>query len=79
MLTHIYGIWEMVLMSYLQVRNRDAIVEHGHTDSVGVGEGQTGTYWRVALTYTLPCVRQLASGKPLAQGAQLVLCDDVDG
>ena len=70
---------KMVLMSYLQVRNRDAIVENGHTDSVGVGEGQTGTHWKVVLTYTLPRVRQLASGKLLAQGAQLALCDDVDG
>ena len=41
----------MVLMSYLQVRNRDAIVENGHTDTVGVGEGQPGMHWRVALTY----------------------------
>ena len=41
----------MALMSYLQVRNRDAIVENGHRDTVGVGEGQPGMHWRVALTY----------------------------
>ena len=65
---------KMVLMSYVWVRNRDAVVENAHTDTAGVGEGQTGTHWRVALTYALPRVRQLASRKLLiAPGAQLAL------
>ena len=49
--------------TYLQGRNRD--VENGCVD-LGGGEGEGGMNWEIGIDiYTLPCVKQIASGNLL--------------
>ena len=48
----------------MQGRNRDIDIENGHVDTGGEGEG--GTNWEIRIDiYTLPCVKQMASGNML--------------
>ena len=68
---YIYNLEKWYRWSYLQCRNRDADIENRHVGPVGDGAG--GTNWQSNTEIcTLPCVKQLASGKPLNnKGAQL--------
>ena len=44
------------------------------------GGGESRTHWETGLDISLPCGKQRAGGKllSLTQGAQLVLCDDLE-
>ena len=54
----------MVLMNYLQGRNRDADIENALVGKLG--EGEDGTNWESSIDiYTPPCVKQTASGNLL--------------
>ena len=54
----------MVLMSLFAEQERDADVENGLVDTAG--EGESGTNWEIRTDiYTLPRVKQTASGKVL--------------
>ena len=54
----------MVLMSLFAEQERDADVENGLVDTAG--EGESGTNWEIRTDiYTLPRVKQIASGKVL--------------
>ena len=51
------------LWTYLQGRNRDADIENGLVDT---GDEKGGTNWESSTdTYSLLCLKQLASGKRL--------------
>ena len=55
---------------------RDADIENGHVDTVGGGEG--GTNWEMRIDiYTLPCVKQTASGKLLYSTGSSARCSVV--
>ena len=56
----------------MQGRNRDSDIQNRLVDIAGEGEGVTNLECGTDI-YTLPCVKQTASGKLLyiAQGAQL--------
>ena len=67
-------------MNLYQGSNRDADIEKRLVDTVGEGEG--GTNWESSMeTYTLPEVKQIASGSLLYDegSSNLVLCDNLDG
>ena len=54
----------------MQGRNREVNVENGHVDTVMEGEG--GTNWEMGFDInTPPCVKQIASGNPLAEHWEL--------
>ena len=57
----------------MQGRNRDADVEKGHVDTGGEGEG--GTNWEIRTDiYTLPSVKQTASGNLLYSTGSSARC-----
>ena len=59
--------------TYLQGRKRDADVENGLVDTGGDGEG--GTNWESSMDiYTLPCVKEIASGKMLYSTGSSARC-----
>ena len=65
--------------TYLQDRNRDAGIKNRIVDMVREGEGEMN--WESNIeTYTLPCVKQIASGNLLydAGSSNLALCDNLD-
>ena len=61
----------------MQGRNRDADVENGLVDTEG--EGESGLNWESSTDiYTLPCIKQIASGKLVYSIGSSMLCDDLD-
>ena len=55
---------KIVPMNLIQVRNRDTDIKTRLVDTAG--EGEDGVGWESSIgIYTLPCVKQTASGKLL--------------
>ena len=63
-----------------QGKNGDTDVENRYVDTGGKGEGGRNCEVRFDI-YTLPYIKQIASGKLLysPRGLSSVLCDDLDG
>ena len=61
---YIWNLEKWYWWTYLQGRKRDTDIENILVDTVEEGEG--GTKWESSIDiYTLPCVKQIASGKLL--------------
>ena len=62
--TYMWNLEKWYRWTYFQGRNRDAGIENGHVDTVREGEG--GMNWEIRIDiYTLPCVKEIASGNLL--------------
>ena len=67
-LTHIWNLGRRYWWSYLWDSSRDTDIQNRLVDTVGEGEGGTNGENSIE-TYTLPCVKQIASGNLLYDGA----------
>ena len=76
---HMWNLGKWYWWTYLQGRNGDIDIENRLVNTAGEGEG--GINWESSMDiYTLPRVKQTASGKLLHnRETNLVLCDSPEG
>ena len=71
--TYMWNLEKWYRWTYLQGRNRDADVENGRVDTEG--EGKSGMNWEIRIDiYTLPCVKEIASGNLLYSPGSSAWC-----
>ena len=71
--TYIWNLEKCYWWTYFQGRNKDTEVEDGLVGTVR--EGEVGTNWESSIEiYTLPCVKQIASGKLLYNTGSSTQC-----